>query len=101
MMTGTHRPIDFTDTVNGCRECISHCCNSEGYTVVRHHGKLIGLHRRIYEGKHRRLRPGEKVVHLCGNRRCCNPAHLEAIMPASEGIGSIATADSGMSMNSC
>jgi len=82
MMTGTHRPICFTDKENGCRECTSHCCNSEGYTVIRRRGMLEYLHRRMYICTRRRLGPGEKVIHTCGNRRCCNPKHLEACRSA-------------------
>jgi len=102
MMIGTHRPIDFTETYNGCRECTSHCCNSEGYTVIRRSGKLVALHRRVYEGKHHRLKPGEKVTHTCGNRKCCNPEHLRAIMPAPKDIVSLATiATAAIMMNNC
>jgi hypothetical protein len=32
------------------------------------------------------LDPGKHIHHVCGNKRCCNPAHLEALSPRSHSL---------------
>jgi hypothetical protein len=36
----------------------------------------VNAHRVVCEFAHGLPRPGEQARHLCGNRPCCNPAHL-------------------------
>lgn len=36
-------------------------------------------HRIMYEAIHGEIPPGLDIDHLCRNRRCCNPQHLEAV----------------------
>jgi len=40
------------------------------------------MHRRVYESLHGQVPAGMVLDHLCGNRACCNPAHLEAVTQA-------------------
>lgn len=51
--------------------------NADGYGLVYLYGKAFLAHRVAYEAT------GVKIVnqldHLCRNRRCCNPAHLEDV----------------------
>lgn len=50
-----------------------------GYGHIKVHGKVILAHRVSYE-LHRGLIPtGMEIDHLCRNRRCVNPDHLEVV----------------------
>ena len=40
--------------------------------------KAIGAHRVAYMLEHGEIPKGLQVAHTCHNKRCCNPAHLEA-----------------------
>lgn len=80
---------------NGCWEWSSHLMN-KGYGQVGLNNKLYLAHRISYE-----LVKGpipEKLVldHLCRNRRCVNPDHLEAVTQRTNiidrGTGKIAQA---------
>jgi 5-methylcytosine-specific restriction endonuclease McrA len=46
-----------------------------GQFSIREHG--YRAHRIAFELEERPLDRGESLSHLCGNRACCNPAHLE------------------------
>ena len=41
--------------------------------------KMILTHRYAYEEAYGPIAPGLQIDHLCRNRRCVNPAHLEAV----------------------
>ena len=52
--------------------------NNCGYGMVRHEGQAVCASRLVY--KLTRKIPRDMVVdHLCRNRLCCNPAHMEAV----------------------
>ncbi len=40
------------------------------------------MHRLVYQRLHGQVPVGMVLDHLCGNRACCNPAHLEAVTQA-------------------
>lgn len=40
------------------------------------------VYRRMYERKHGPIAEGLEIDHLCRNRRCVNPDHLEPVTPA-------------------
>lgn len=51
----------------------------DGYGRLSHGGKDLSAHRVAYElATGTSLLPSVVVRHRCDNRRCCNPAHLEA-----------------------
>ena len=52
--------------------------NKDGYGVIRDNYKWIYAHRWYYEMAVGVLRRGQVVNHLCEQRACCNPGHLEA-----------------------
>lgn len=58
---------------------------AEGYGRIRHalHGAhVLGLtHRLAYELLTGPIPAGMQLDHLCRNRACCNPAHLEPVTP--------------------
>ncbi len=52
---------------------------SKGYGSVAAGGKVVSTHRRAYELLVGPIPDGLQIDHLCENKRCCNPAHLEAV----------------------
>lgn len=53
-----------------------------GYGLVtRGDGKMVYVHREVYELLVGAVPPGFEVDHLCGNRLCCMTGHLEAVTP--------------------
>lgn len=53
-----------------------------GYGIVWINNKRIRAHRIVYEQTYRPLKLGEEVDHICRNRICVNPGHLEAVSGA-------------------
>lgn len=53
--------------------------NRNGYGRVWVNGKRLMAHRVAYEAFHGAITPGLVLDHLCRNRRCCNPEHLEPV----------------------
>lgn len=63
---------------NGCWVWTA-ALNAAGYGVVGMGGKVVRVHRVIYE--HMRGAIDRKLVldHLCRNEACCNPDHLDPV----------------------
>lgn len=53
--------------------------SSHGYVLYACRGKSYALHRVIYELNVGSIPAGLELDHLCRNRACCNPDHLEAV----------------------
>lgn len=52
---------------------------SAGYGSLRVEGRSVLTHRLAYELARGPIPVGLVIDHLCRNRRCCNPDHLEAV----------------------
>jgi hypothetical protein len=55
--------------------------DANGYGVIRVEGKTTGTHRASYEAFVGSIPDGLSLDHLCRNRSCCNPEHLEPVTP--------------------
>ncbi len=67
--------VDKTDKCwnwNGSR-------NADGYGQFHRNGSNIGAHRYSYELNVDKIPEGLVIDHLCRNRSCVNPAHLEPV----------------------
>lgn len=59
--------------------------NIHGYGKVKHQRQWIGAHVFVWVLAHGAVPPGMQLDHLCRNRACVRPAHLEPVT-ASENI---------------
>jgi len=55
------------------------CVGNHGYTVLSLKGKTKLAHRIAYEILIGEIPKGLQLDHLCRNKRCYNPAHLEVV----------------------
>lgn len=53
--------------------------SSHGYGFVRWHGKMVSVHRLVYRLLRGEINDGLQVDHLCRNRKCANPSHMELV----------------------
>jgi hypothetical protein len=50
-----------------------------GYGRVKHEGRIRAAHRLVYEQTRGPIPEGLTIDHLCMNKACVNPGHLEAV----------------------
>jgi hypothetical protein len=67
---------DVIVTANGCHEW-QRSCNSAGYAQKTIAGRYWTLHRYVFNLEDPSLSATDVVRHLCHNRKCINPDHLE------------------------
>jgi HNH endonuclease len=53
--------------------------NGSGYGVFSMNGRTVMAHRVAYERQNGSIPPGLEIDHLCRNRTCVNPVHLEPV----------------------
>jgi len=66
------------DSITGCHEWTGYVCNS-GYGRIQVAGSSRLAHRVSYILTHGSAPEDLEIDHLCRNRKCVNPAHLEAV----------------------
>ena len=66
-----------TRTSTGCWQWFGHL--KDGYGLVYYEGKQIGAHRASYMSFKGVIPNGLQIDHLCRNRACVNPDHLEVV----------------------
>lgn len=63
--------------LEACWEWIA--AKTNGYGVVQHNGRLQRAHRVVYELLVGSIPEGLELDHLCKNRGCVNPLHMEPV----------------------
>ena len=53
--------------------------DEQGYGVRKVRGKRQRVHRLMWQKYRGEIESGKELHHLCGNKRCCNPEHLELV----------------------
>lgn len=76
-MPATERFWSKVDKTDGCWEWTASLVS--GYGQFRHNGRIVRAHRFAYEQLVGPVPKGLELDHLCRNRRCVNPAHLEPV----------------------
>lgn len=51
----------------------------DGYGKIRIDGRLVLVHRVMYEAHKGPIPEGMQIDHTCRRRHCCNPEHLEVV----------------------
>ncbi len=56
--------------------------NNQGYGTVSEAGRPTGVHRLVYEIAVGPIPEGHYIDHLCENKACANPSHMEPVLPS-------------------
>lgn len=81
MVTVLDRFFDKIDSTNGCWNWAG-AKNIAGYSHFKYGDKIEYGHRFSYEYFVGKIRNGKHIDHLCKNKSCVNPDHLEAVTVA-------------------
>jgi len=87
---------------SGCWEWTGYCCVKGYGKVYSTRGTLA--HRVVYEALKGQIAPGLQLDHLCRNRKCVNPCHLEEVtakVNSNRGISTEINAERQMRKTAC
>ena len=73
----------------------------DGYGRITYHAGGCGAHRIAYMFMVGPIEKGLHIDHVCRNRRCCNPAHLEKVTPLVNRLRSLASNGGYMTETHC
>lgn len=71
---------DKVSVEGGCLVWTAYC-SQRGYGAFRFRGKVVSAHRWCYAYMVGSIQEGMELDHLCRNRRCVAPWHLEQVTP--------------------
>ena len=71
--------INLPDDLSGCWEWAGFVSPKTGYGKKQFDGKTLLAHRWVYQIFNGHIQEGKVIDHLCGNRKCVNPNHLEVV----------------------
>lgn len=92
-------PIGYVVEENGCWSWVG--ATSLGYGRIWIDGRLLGAHRVLYERHRGPIADGLEIDHLCRNRKCVNPDHLEAVDTATNVLRGIGVTASNARKSRC
>lgn len=70
-----HRVYSETAKVGDCLIFFGHT-DECGYGRLRRNGKLVRLHREVWERDNERIPKGAVIMHICDRPACIEPSHL-------------------------
>ncbi len=76
---GENHPVGYIVGEDSCWEWVGAMANGYGRIWDVEHKKLLLAHRRMYEAEHGPIPEGKECHHVCGNKGCVNPDHLEIV----------------------
>lgn len=78
-MSSLDRFFSKINKTESCWEWTGSLTKSGGYAQFSYMGKPVRGHRWIYEQMIGQIPEGMQLDHLCRNRKCVNPQHLEPV----------------------